>query len=177
WRVPFLLRAPLVPCTTPFRSRRFRGRSRGEACRGCPRHRGEGAAPGRDDDVRGSAAPCGAGADPLRGDRRAPPRRAHQPSRPRRQGMAGGAPPDLQGRPVGREPRPPPPRRGHHHGARRRQRRDRGLSRQLLVLRRRAGTTDRKSTRLNSSHVKISYAVFCLKKKKKKKFASTKNLT
>src|SRR5690606_42117972 len=31
------------------------------------------------------------------------------------------------------------------------------------------GRTDRKSTRLNSSHVKISYAVFCLKKKKKKK--------
>src|SRR5436309_9077562 len=30
-------------------------------------------------------------------------------------------------------------------------------------------TRDRKSTRLNSSHVKISYAVFCLKKKKKKK--------
>src|SRR5207249_5927173 len=29
-------------------------------------------------------------------------------------------------------------------------------------------TTDRKSTRLNSSHVSISYAVFCLKKKKKK---------
>src|SRR5690606_39530974 len=28
-------------------------------------------------------------------------------------------------------------------------------------------TSDRKSTRLNSSHVKISYAVFCLKKKKK----------
>src|SRR5690554_2072521 len=27
---------------------------------------------------------------------------------------------------------------------------------------------DRKSTRLNSSHVRISYAVFCLKKKKKK---------
>src|SRR5437660_5105896 len=27
---------------------------------------------------------------------------------------------------------------------------------------------DRKSTRLNSSHVAISYAVFCLKKKKKK---------
>src|SRR5690606_39324314 len=26
------------------------------------------------------------------------------------------------------------------------------------------GTEDRKSTRLNSSHVKISYAVFCLKK-------------
>src|SRR5690554_7578047 len=28
---------------------------------------------------------------------------------------------------------------------------------------------DRKSTRLNSSHVRISYAVFCLKKKKNKK--------
>src|SRR5438270_8792524 len=28
---------------------------------------------------------------------------------------------------------------------------------------------DRKSTRLNSSHSQISYAVFCLKKKKKKK--------
>src|SRR5215475_14680894 len=31
------------------------------------------------------------------------------------------------------------------------------------------GRRDRKSTRLNSSHVKISYAVFCLKKKKKTK--------
>src|SRR5690606_41321618 len=31
-----------------------------------------------------------------------------------------------------------------------------------------AADQDRKSTRLNSSHVKISYAVFCLKKKKKK---------
>src|ERR1035437_9533604 len=30
-------------------------------------------------------------------------------------------------------------------------------------------TTDRKSTRLNSSHANISYAVFCLKKKKTKK--------
>src|SRR3989442_14538858 len=30
------------------------------------------------------------------------------------------------------------------------------------------GSKDRKSTRLNSSHVRISYAVFCLKKKKKK---------
>src|SRR5437868_7821469 len=31
-----------------------------------------------------------------------------------------------------------------------------------------SGDEDRKSTRLNSSHVSISYAVFCLKKKKKK---------
>src|SRR5690606_39982870 len=30
----------------------------------------------------------------------------------------------------------------------------------------RSGRPDRKSTRLNSSHVKISYGVFCLKKKK-----------
>src|SRR5690242_21225846 len=30
-------------------------------------------------------------------------------------------------------------------------------------------SADRKSTRLNSSHMSISYAVFCLKKKKKKK--------
>src|SRR3712207_7922484 len=32
----------------------------------------------------------------------------------------------------------------------------------------RAAAADRKSTRLNSSHANISYAVFCLKKKKKK---------
>src|SRR5690625_5603141 len=33
--------------------------------------------------------------------------------------------------------------------------------------------TDRKSTRLNSSHVAISYAVFCLKKKKSQRMNST----
>src|SRR5438045_6966697 len=43
--------------------------------------------------------------------------------------------------------------------ARRRRTRDRGPARSAL---------DRKSTRLNSSHLGISYAVFCLKKKKKK---------
>src|SRR6266487_6288301 len=32
---------------------------------------------------------------------------------------------------------------------------------------------DRKSTRLNSSHPSISYAVFCLKKKKKHKYTSS----
>src|SRR5438874_10706181 len=40
---------------------------------------------------------------------------------------------------------------------------------QLLPNSRRSGeiaNADRKSTRLNSSHVEISYAVFCLKKKK-----------
>src|SRR5690606_19951239 len=50
--------------------------------------------------------------------------------------------------------------------------RDRGLSRRRLSTTVVAGLVgvavvrDRKSTRLNSSHVKISYAVFCLKKKK-----------
>src|SRR2546430_8319422 len=33
------------------------------------------------------------------------------------------------------------------------------------------GSADRKSTRLNSSHSQISYAVFCLKKKKNAKYA------
>src|SRR3712207_7950525 len=35
------------------------------------------------------------------------------------------------------------------------------------------GRADRKSTRLNSSHANISYAVFCLKKKKKHKNITT----
>src|SRR5438067_7510338 len=51
---------------------------------------------------------------------------------------------------------------------------DDALHRRLLVgrvedleaRRAAAGLPDRKSTRLNSSHVSISYAVFCLKKKK-----------
>src|SRR5690606_41618843 len=37
---------------------------------------------------------------------------------------------------------------------------------EVLVPTSTSGGIDRKSTRLNSSHVKISYAVFCLKKKK-----------
>src|SRR5256885_11887170 len=37
----------------------------------------------------------------------------------------------------------------------------------VRVLARRIHRRDRKSTRLNSSHLVISYAVFCLKKKKK----------
>src|SRR3712207_9174691 len=39
-----------------------------------------------------------------------------------------------------------------------------GAAERLIELAR----SDRKSTRLNSSHANISYAVFCLKKKKKK---------
>src|SRR3712207_7867882 len=38
-----------------------------------------------------------------------------------------------------------------------------------LVVARTLQTLDRKSTRLNSSHANISYAVFCLKKKKKQR--------
>src|SRR5690348_17684068 len=48
---------------------------------------------------------------------------------------------------------------------------DRDRTAQGLVLgppHRAHATTDRKSTRLNSSHPSISYAVFCLKKKKNK---------
>src|SRR5206468_2249273 len=42
----------------------------------------------------------------------------------------------------------------------------------LHVLVHRHGAEDRKSTRLNSSHDQISYAVFCLKKKNKYKYLS-----
>src|SRR5215467_15251276 len=51
-------------------------------------------------------------------------------------------------------------RRSRHE--RRRPSRGRARRARLLAVR------DRKSTRLNSSHLVISYAVFCLKKKKKK---------
>src|SRR2546427_9027731 len=42
---------------------------------------------------------------------------------------------------------------------------------------RQRGPRDRKSTRLNSSHSQISYAVFCLKKKKKKTQKTKKHKT
>src|SRR2546426_5639151 len=38
-----------------------------------------------------------------------------------------------------------------------------------------ANASDRKSTRLNSSHLVISYAVFCLKKKKNKSASAVPN--
>src|SRR5215813_14633877 len=47
-----------------------------------------------------------------------------------------------------------------------------GIAHEHLVL---DDERDRKSTRLNSSHVRISYAVFCLKKKKKKTTPPTNN--
>src|SRR5439155_22238458 len=68
---------------------------------------------------------------------------------------------------------PTPSARAHHPG----RRADGGEGAGPFATRRSQGdlrdgdhaerTRDRKSTRLNSSHVAISYAVFCLKKKKK----------
>src|SRR2546426_2422774 len=63
-----------------------------------------------------------------------------------------------------------PPDRGHAPGRHPRRRDARADPEQ------RAGE-DRKSTRLNSSHLVISYAVFCLKKKKKKNITSDKHDT
>src|SRR6266511_5424723 len=60
-------------------------------------------------------------------------------------------------------------RRRPHRAAGRDPRPDRSrIARRRPPQRGRRLLRDRKSTRLNSSHVKISYAVFCLKKKKKK---------
>src|SRR2546426_6243281 len=47
----------------------------------------------------------------------------------------------------------------------------------LPFRQRRQEQVDRKSTRLNSSHLVISYAVFCLKKKKKKESVSPNSKT
>src|SRR5215475_10444082 len=101
------------------------------------------------------AASCAARAVP---GRRAgtvrPPQRPARPAAPGRRRDGGprpcGAPAGAAARP-GAGARAAPRHRRHAHRLR----------------------TDRKSTRLNSSHVKISYAVFCLKKKKKIKFFSS----
>src|SRR5690606_39530870 len=47
----------------------------------------------------------------------------------------------------------------------------------IVLLRFISVAADRKSTRLNSSHVKISYAVFCLKKKRNQPRAPTRHGT
>src|SRR5204862_2532202 len=57
------------------------------------------------------------------------------------------------------------PTRRESAPARGRRRRSRSLRRLLRTLR--GARRDRKSTRLNSSHVESSYAVFCLKKKRR----------
>src|SRR2546428_1949837 len=50
---------------------------------------------------------------------------------------------------------------------------DAGIVRSRRLFVSRYEQTDRKSTRLNSSHDQISYAVFCLKKKTKPKIDTT----
>src|SRR2546430_6801831 len=47
-----------------------------------------------------------------------------------------------------------------------------GLAVEAIVVGSRRAEEDRKSTRLNSSHSQISYAVFCLKKKKQRECAN-----
>src|SRR5215471_13894805 len=74
--------------------------------------------------------------------------------------------------PPARRPRPPLPAeqpKGTAARLRRAQRDPHPVYLRSPAERGPAGSRDRKSTRLNSSHVEISYAVFCLKKKKKKK--------
>src|SRR3712207_8536606 len=77
--------------------------------------------------------------------------------------------PPRPARPRGREPdratARPRPRALRHGGAAERQTPRRSKPRPGPP--RRPPKEDRKSTRLNSSHANISYAVFCLKKKKK----------
>src|SRR2546430_17389623 len=63
------------------------------------------------------------------------------------------------------------PRRDRHRAGRRDPRPGQGGARREDAVSSPEGQ-DRKSTRLNSSHSQISYAVFCLKKKKNKKTRS-----
>src|SRR3712207_7078068 len=66
---------------------------------------------------------------------------------------------------------------GLEEAVRRLQRRYDGCCRaaQPYIERHFSPRVDRKSTRLNSSHANISYAVFCLKKKKKSKYTNHSN--
>src|SRR3712207_7392030 len=80
----------------------------------------------------------------------------------------------LRGAPLRGEARRPAPPAEHRRDGGAGRRRPRG------GLRARGqgpgGTEDRKSTRLNSSHANISYAVFCLKKKKKTSVRTALNI-
>src|SRR5690625_6894301 len=51
---------------------------------------------------------------------------------------------------------------------------DRAAAERVITIR--SDSEDRKSTRLNSSHVAISYAVFCLKKKKLRRVLSQSHI-
>src|SRR2546427_6157705 len=63
-----------------------------------------------------------------------------------------------------------------HHAANRARRRSAAMRRSTQDHAH-ACLEDRKSTRLNSSHSQISYAVFCLKKKKKKRIQEKAQVT
>src|SRR5689334_24693752 len=52
---------------------------------------------------------------------------------------------------------------------------DKDLTKEFNLYKKTVKFLDRKSTRLNSSHSSISYAVFCLKKKKKKNNIKSNN--
>src|SRR2546430_12995762 len=96
---------------------------------------------------------------------RRPPRSTLFPYTTLFRSRGGGGAPDASGdRGVRRG------RRGRSRVGRADLRRGRAARRGRADARRAAGvgqgTADRKSTRLNSSHSQISYAVFCLKKKK-----------
>src|SRR3712207_8402953 len=73
------------------------------------------------------------------------------------------------GRALGQERAPDVVQEAGGVGLGARLRRQAGRARDLL----REGRQDRKSTRLNSSHANISYAVFCLKKKNSKNIPIT----
>src|SRR6266508_6765444 len=98
------------------------------------------------------------------GGRRRPRHRPLRRGQPPPRGLPGGDGPRRR-RGAGQGPRPAarPGPAGRVHARHRR------LHRGRQAACRPEGGRDRKSTRLNSSHVAISYAVFCLKKKKKKK--------
>src|SRR3712207_8715988 len=64
------------------------------------------------------------------------------------------------------------PKKERHGGVSGRRQAD-SVERLGCLLRVRNVAVDRKSTRLNSSHANISYAVFCLKKKKKQHVLDT----
>src|SRR3712207_8103050 len=52
---------------------------------------------------------------------------------------------------------------------------EKGMMEDMVVEEDETVSEDRKSTRLNSSHANISYAVFCLKKKKKHNYNNYRN--
>src|SRR3989454_2598722 len=151
-------RSTLFPYTTLFRSPQATAAHVPEAA-----HESDGAREGRGDD-RGGRDDADAEASVARRRRRATTRR--RPQADQRRGIRRGRERGDRRR-VGGPDAPPLRLRVALSGARRPRAPPR--SRKSAVLE----GVDRKSTRLNSSHLVISYAVFCLKKKKKIKSEHT----